>query len=116
VPDGAAGFTLRLWGVMAPEAWIWTVAQAGLALIAVGLIIRAYQVGEASFVAVYEYALLVFAVLWGWLLRGETVDAWAMAGIAAIVASGAVITLRERAAAGPADRGVAGATTEPPAR
>ena len=108
VAEGAAGWTTRLWGAMSPAAWGWTLAQAGFSLVAVGLIIRAYQTGEASFVAVYEYALLIFAVLWGWLLLGDLIDGWAMAGIAAIVVSGAVIALRGTAPAAPADRGAAG--------
>ncbi|WP_238547931.1 DMT family transporter [Meridianimarinicoccus roseus] len=101
VPEGAAGFTLRLWGQMSGAAWAWTVAQAVFSLVAVGLIIRAYQSVEASFVAVYEYALLIFAVLWGWLLLGDRVGPVTLAGIALIVASGAVIALRGRTSDGP---------------
>lgn len=94
VPDGAAGWALRLWGDMAMAAWIWTVAQAVFSLVAVGLIIRAYQLGEASTNAVFEYALLVFAVIWGWLLLGNGIDGLAATGIALILGSGAVIALR----------------------
>jgi len=108
VPEGAAGWALRLWGPMSEAAWVWTLAQAAFSLVAVGLIIRAYQVGEASYVAVFEYALLLFAVLWGWLLLGDGIDGWAMAGIAAIIGSGTVIALRGRAPVAPADRGAAG--------
>ena len=94
VPEGAAGWALRLWGHMAAAAWVWTVAQAVFSLVAVGLIIRAYQLGEASRNAVYEYALLVFAVIWGWLLLGHGIDGLAAGGIALILGSGAVIALR----------------------
>jgi drug/metabolite transporter (DMT)-like permease len=94
VPDGPGGFALRLWGEMSVAAWGWTVAQALFSLVAVALIIRAYQAGEASFVAVYEYALLLFAVLWGYLLLGDRVGWLAMGGIAAIIASGVIIALR----------------------
>ncbi|MGS4946217.1 DMT family transporter [Meridianimarinicoccus sp. RP-17] len=94
VPDGAAGWAMRLWGDMAPVAWAWTVAQAVFSMVAVGFIIRAYQLGEASTNAVFEYALLVFAVLWGWLLLGNGIDGLAAAGIALILGSGAVIALR----------------------
>ena len=93
-PPGPDGFALRLWGQMAPAAWFWTGAQAVGSLIAVGMIIRAYQIAEASYVAVFEYALLIFAALWGFLLLGQHIDGWALAGIAAILGSGAVIALR----------------------
>lgn len=94
VPDGAAGWALRLWGDMAFAAWVWTVAQAVFSLVAVGMIIRAYQLGEAATNAVYEYGLIVFAVIWGYLLLGNGIDTLAAAGIALILASGAVIALR----------------------
>lgn len=94
VPDGAAGFALRLWGDMSAAAWGWTVAQAVFSLVAVGLIIRAYQLKEASFVAVYEYALLLFAILWGFVLLGDRIGWVALVGIAAIILSGAVIAVR----------------------
>lgn len=104
---GAAGWTVRFWGDMSAAAWGWTVAQAVFSLVAVGLIIRAYQLAEASYVAVYEYALLLFAVLWGWLLLGDRIDAWATGGIAAIIVSGTVITLRGDGYGTPAERGAA---------
>lgn len=101
VPDGPEGFPLRLWGDMSGAAWFWTAAQAVGSLLAVGMIIRAYQIAEVSFVAVFEYALLIFAVFWGYVLLGQTVDAWALAGIAIIVVSGATMALRDRDGATP---------------
>lgn len=92
-PAGAAGFALRLWGEMAGVAWAWTVAQAVFSLVAVGLVIRAYQLGEASHVAPFEYALLPFAMLWGFVLLGDTVDGAALAGLGLIVLSGGATSL-----------------------
>jgi drug/metabolite transporter (DMT)-like permease len=60
------------------------------------LLIRAYQLGEASHVAIFEYGLMVFAGVWAYLLWGETVDLLALAGMALIVLSGAVIAIRSR--------------------
>lgn len=98
VPEGAAGFMVRFWGQMSAAAWVWTIAQAIFSLVAVALIIRAYQLGEASFIAVYEYALLLFAVFWGYVLLGDRVGPVALAGIALLIVSGAVIALRGRRA------------------
>ncbi len=97
VPEGAPGFALRAWGTMAPEAWGWTAGQAVCSLISVGLLTRAYQIAEASYVAVFEYALLITVVAWAWVLFGDDMDLWASAGIAVIVISGGIIALRGRA-------------------
>jgi drug/metabolite transporter (DMT)-like permease len=105
VPVGAAGWTLRFWGDMSAVAWGWTVAQAVFSLVAVGFIIRAYQLGEASTNAVFEYALLVFAVIWGWLLLDNGIDGMAATGIALILGSGAVIAMRSPTPPTPAPEG-----------
>lgn len=107
----AAGWALRHWGAMAPAAWAGTVGQAVVSLLAVGLIIRAYQAAEAPFVAVFEYALLLFAVIWGWLLFGQAIGAAAAAGIGLILASGALGVLggagphRQGSVRGPVEHG-----------
>ncbi len=94
VPPGPEGFSFRLWGRMDWAAWACTLVQAVASPLGVGLMIGAYQRAEASFVAVFEYALLVFAVAFGLLLFGVWPDRLALAGIAVIIASGAVIVLK----------------------
>lgn len=94
VPPGPEGFSLRQWGQMDAAAWACTLVQAVASPLGVGLMIGAYQRAEASFVAVFEYALLVFAVAWGLLLFGIRPDAVALAGMVVIIASGAVIVLK----------------------
>lgn len=95
-PPGPAGFALRGW-VPFPEGFlVWIVVQAVGALVGVALIVRAYQLAEAGTVAVFEYALLVTAAIWGWLLWGEVLGPAAWAGIALITAAGATLALRGR--------------------
>jgi drug/metabolite transporter (DMT)-like permease len=93
---GPEGFLARGW--VAPDGpfWFWTFVQALGSVVGVWLIVRAYQLGEASFSASFEYSLLVFVAAWAWILRGETLDPFALVGIGVIVASGAVIALRGR--------------------
>ena len=74
--------------------WKWTIVQAVFSIIAVSMLTRAYQVGDASYIAVFEYSFLIFASLWAWVLFGDDVDFWGMVGIAMIILSGAVIALR----------------------
>ncbi len=94
VPAGAEGFILRgpVWPT--PLAWGLTVTQAVGSIVGVGLIIKGYQLGEASFVAIYEYALLIFAAGWSWLLWGQGLSATAALGMALIILSGAIIAIR----------------------
>lgn len=88
VPLGNDGFILRPW--VAPAPWVLGViaVQAVGSLLAVGLIMRAYQLGEASHVAVLEYSLIPIAAFWGWLLWGQVTGLREAVGIAVILASG----------------------------
>lgn len=90
--DGADGFILR--GMAWPDAsfmW-WTFVQAFGSLLGVALIIKAYQLAEASRVAVFEYVILPCSAAWGWVLWNETLTAGAMAGMAMIALAGALIS------------------------
>lgn len=96
VPDGAAGFLLR--------GWVWpfgSVAhlialQAVVSVAGVFLLIRAYQIGEASQVSVLEYSIMVFGPMFGWLLMGQVITPVQMAGIGLIAISGVIIAVRSR--------------------
>mgnify|MGYP001825154899 CR=1 FL=1 len=96
IPDGAAGFLLRGW------VWpIWNVMhllvlQAVGSVIGVALIIRSYQLGEASQVAVLEYTALVFGPFFAWILLGQSISLWQAGGIAMIAGAGIIIALRSR--------------------
>jgi drug/metabolite transporter (DMT)-like permease len=94
VPEGTEGFVLRGWVWPSPTFLWWTAVQAVGSMIAVGLMVRAYQLAEASRVAIFEYVILPIAALWGWLLWGETLGWTAALGMAMIVAAGSAIVLR----------------------
>lgn len=100
VPAGADGFILRgpVWPT--PLAMGLTGVQAVGSIVAVGLIFKGYQLGEASFVAIYEYSFLIFAAFWSWFLWGEMLAAQATLGIALIILSGGIIAFRSRRAGG----------------
>lgn len=84
------------------RGWVWpmgpalglVVMQAVGSLIAVYGIIRAYQWGEPSRMAVFEYSVMIFGPLYGWAALGQAVGLWQVAGIALIAGAGAVIALR----------------------
>lgn len=87
-------FLTRGWESPTPRFLWLTFAQAFGAVIAVSLIGQAYRIGTPSRVSIVEYSFLIFASLWAFLLWGTSTNALAFAGIAAIVASGLVMTLR----------------------
>ena len=95
-PPGPEGFLLR--GPVLPGTafWIWTFIQAAGSLIGVGLMVRAYQVAEASRVSVMEYVILPASAAWAWVIWGETLSPLAIAGMAAIVAAGMLISTGSR--------------------
>lgn len=94
VPDGAAGFVLR--GFVWPSGTLlfWTFVQALGSLVGVAMMVRAYQIADASRVAIFEYVILPASAFWSWALWGETLDRQAWLGIGLIVAAGAMIVIR----------------------
>lgn len=95
VPPGPDGFVLRGWVQPTAGFWIWTTVQAVASLVGVGMLVRAYQLAEASRVAVFEYVLLPVAAIWTWVLWGQLPGVTAVAGMALIIAAGATIALRK---------------------
>ncbi|MEO6301484.1 MAG: DMT family transporter [Paracoccaceae bacterium] len=94
VPDGVAGFLQRgpVWP--SPTAWFWIFVQAAGSLLGVGLMVRAYQIADATRVSVFEYAILPSAAIWAWILWGEVLTPVAIVGMLLIVAAGLMITIR----------------------
>lgn len=95
--NGVAGFPLRGWMPLTNANVFWIAVQSVGALFGIGLLFRAYQVGEAGYVAVFEYSLLIFASIWAYILWGETVPPIAVLGMALIATAGVVISLRSDA-------------------
>ncbi|MAQ85169.1 MAG: hypothetical protein CMH12_18230 [Maritimibacter sp.] len=58
-------------------------------------LIRAYMAAEASTIAPFAYAQLLFATLWGMLFFGEFPDGWTLVGALVIVGAGLYVWHRE---------------------
>jgi drug/metabolite transporter (DMT)-like permease len=93
---GAEGFLLR--GPVWPssDALFWTVVQAVVSVIGVGLMVRAYQLAEASRVSIFEYVILPFSAAWSWVLWGQGISLVAAFGMVLIIVAGAAMTLHGR--------------------
>ncbi len=94
----SAGLAFVTSGWIAPTSSLWGVLalQVAGSIGAVFLLTRAYQIGDASCIAVFEYSFLIFATAWSWVLWRQETDAVALSGIAIIIVSGIVIFVRTR--------------------
>ncbi|PLL12605.1 EamA/RhaT family transporter [Tabrizicola sp. TH137] len=100
VPAGAEGFLQR--GPVWPGGtfYFWTFVQAAGSLVGVGMMIRAYQITDASKASVLEYVILPASAFWTWVLWGTGLAPLAVLGMVLIVAAGSMIALRARAVEG----------------
>jgi drug/metabolite transporter (DMT)-like permease len=100
VPDGAEGFLQRgpVWPTVS-FLW-WTFVQAAGSLLGVGMIIKAYQIADASKVSVFEYVILPASAAWGFVLWQERLTWLAVAGMALIALAGVLISRPRRPASG----------------
>ncbi len=95
-PPGVDGWLSRGWVSPDTTMLLVTLGQAVGSVLGMGLLTRGYQLGEASYVAINEYSLIVFASLFGWLIWGQYLTLTALAGVALVVLSGSIIVLRAR--------------------
>jgi len=91
--DPQGDFLSRSWvWPMGPAGWV-VMLQALGSLVAVFCIIRSYQIGEPSRMAVFEYSVMIFGPLYAWAVFGQGLNLWQIGGIAVIAGAGIVIAL-----------------------
>ncbi len=88
------------WQPMTGPDWGWMALYGGLAVLANWLLIRCYEVAEASAVQPFAYLQIVFVSLVGILVFGETLKANVVLGAAIVVGAGLITILRTRARTG----------------
>ena len=84
--------------------WVWPIwdalplvlLQAIGSVCGVFMIIKAYQLGEPSYVSVFEYSVMIFGPLFAWLALGQQVGGWQVLGIGFIALAGIIIAFRSR--------------------
>ncbi len=96
VPAVTDGFIQRGWVAPSGTFLFWVTVQAVVSVVGVGLMIKAYQIAEASRVSVFEYVILPSSALWGWILWSEHPSLQALFGMGLITLAGAIIALRAR--------------------
>lgn len=94
--QGADGFILRGWVAPSASLWLWTAVNAVGSMLGVGLMVRGYQMAEASRVSIFEYVILPVSALWSWVLWGQVITLVAVLGMVMIFSAGLMIALRAR--------------------
>lgn len=99
--------TLIFGAIAAPLAWVTPgpIDLAGLFLLGIVsmaahvCVNRALKIAPASVVAPYQYTLIVWAIVLGYLFFGDVVQFWTLVGAAVICGAGLALLLLEREAA-----------------
>src|SRR5690606_5001312 len=89
-------FGLRQWQPLPRAEWGWMVLLCVLGSIAHGLMIRAYALAEASALQPCTYTQLVWVVLIGMTVFGESIDPAVWVGGLVVVGAGLFTILRTR--------------------
>ena len=86
-----APFLFRPWQAVSITFWGWMAVIALGASIALSLMTRAYQLTQTSYAAIYEYAYVISAGIFGWLFWGIAPGLISMIGIVLIIVAGIII-------------------------
>lgn len=84
------------WENLSPYHWIWLGVLSVLGVLGHWLLIRTYEVAEASAVQPFAYLQLVFASMAGIFFLGETLPPNVAIGAAVVIATGLFTFWRER--------------------
>lgn len=90
------GIGLFWWEPMTGADWLWMGLYGGLAVFANWLLIRCYEVAEASAVQPFAYFQIVFVSIAGLVVFGETLAPHVVLGAAIVVGAGLVTLLYGR--------------------
>ena len=93
----ASQFIFREWFVNLENSILWMIATGFTATVAFLLLFTAYSIASPSVVSPFEYSILLWSPLVGWLYFDEIPTTSTIIGILIIVSSGIYIFMREKA-------------------
>jgi drug/metabolite transporter (DMT)-like permease len=95
-PGDPGSYLTRGWVWPSAAVWGWIWLQAAFSLLGIGFIMKAYLIGEVTYVSIFEYSMLIFASITAYVLFGDRVGLLGFAGIGLIIITGIVISLRSK--------------------
>ena len=95
-PGDPSSYLTRGWVWPSVGVWVWIWLQAVFSLVGIGFIMKAYLIGEVTYVSIFEYSMLIFASIAAWVLFGDRLGPLGFVGIWLIIITGIVISLRSK--------------------
>jgi len=94
--DPTFQFILREWFTNPTYAWPYIVAMGFVAAISFYCVFSAYSVASPSVVSLFEYSLIIWAIIIGYVLFNDVPTIRTFVGVALIISAGVYIYLREK--------------------
>lgn len=83
------------WQSLTPTQWALMVAMGGAGALGHFMLVKAFHSAEASMLAPFTYAQVVAAIVWGYLIFGDTPSIWTISGASVVICSGVYVWYRE---------------------
>ena len=94
--DPAFQFIFREWFTNPSYAWPFIVVMGCIGTFAFYFVFSAYSIASPSVVSLYEYSLIIWSILTGYILFNNTPTLRTFIGVAIIIGAGLYIYLREK--------------------
>ena len=95
-PGDPSNYLTREWVWPSVGVWVWIWLQAVFSLVGIGFIMKAYLIGEVTYVSIFEYSMLIFASIAAWVLFGDVLEPVGFVGIGLIIITGILISIRSK--------------------
>ena len=93
---GGVGATLTWVPIESPPHYLLLLFLGAVSIVAIIFVNQSLRLAPASVVVPYQYTLIIFAVIFGYVFFGDVPERHTLVGAAIIVASGLYIFLREQ--------------------
>ena len=94
--DPSMQFIFREWFTNPQKAWPIIVALGFGGSISFLLVFNAYSLASPSLISLFEYSLIIYSIIIGYLIFGETPNIRILSGALLIISAGVYIYLREK--------------------
>ena len=95
--DPSLQFIFREWFSNPIKAWPIIITMGFCGAVAFGLVFTAYNISSPSTISLFEYSLIIYSIITGYLVFNETPDIRTLIGALIIISAGIYIFLREKA-------------------